>query len=60
MRSNRSTLTAELRSAVRPTEEQLLRFEKFLSGKYRRKIPLRWEEDPALKQGFRLDRKSVV
>ena len=54
MRSNRSTLTAELRSAVRPTEEQLLRFEKFLSGKYRRKIPLRWEEDPALKQGFRL------
>ena len=54
MRSNRGTLTAELRSAVKPTEEQLRRFEKFLADKYKRKIPLRWEEDPALKQGFRL------
>lgn len=54
MRTNRGSLTAELRSAVKPTEEQLRRFEKFLSDKYRRKIPLRWEEDPALKQGFRL------
>ena len=54
MRSNRGTLTAELRSAVKPTEEQFRRFEKFLAGKYKRKVPLRWEEDPALKQGFRL------
>ena len=54
MRSNRGALTAQLRSAVKPTEEQLRRFEKFLAGRYRRKVPLRWEEDPALKQGFRL------
>ena len=33
MRSNRGTLTAELRSAVKPTEEQFRRFEKFLAGK---------------------------
>nr|WP_325216270.1 F0F1 ATP synthase subunit alpha [uncultured Oscillibacter sp.] len=54
MRTARGALTAELRSAVKPTEEQLRRFEKFLTGKYKRKVPLRWEEDPALKQGFRL------
>ncbi len=54
MRSTRGTLAAELRSAVKPTEEQLRRFEKFLADKYKRRIPLRWEEDPALKQGFRL------
>ncbi len=54
MRTTRGALSAELRSAVKPTEEQLRRFEKFLAGKYKRKIPLRWEEDPALKQGFRL------
>ena len=54
MRSNRGSLKAELRSAVKPTEEQLRRFEKFLADKYKRKIPLQWEEDPALKQGFRL------
>ncbi len=54
MRTTRGALTAVLRSAVRPTEEQTRRFEKFLAGRYKRKIPLRWEEDPALKQGFRL------
>ena len=54
MRTTRGALTAELRSAVRPTEEQIRRFEKFLAGKYKRKIPLRWEEDLALRQGFRL------
>lgn len=54
MRTARGALTAELRSAVKPTEEQLRRFEKFLTGKYKRKVPLQWEEDPALKQGFRL------
>ena len=54
MRTSRGALAAELRSAVRPTEEQLRRFEKFLADKYKRKVPLRWEEDPALKQGFRL------
>ncbi len=54
MRTTRGSLKAELRSAVCPTEEQLRRFEAFLAGKYKRKIPLVWEEDPALKQGFRL------
>ncbi len=54
MRTTRGSLTAELRSAVKPTEEQLRRFEKFLADKYKRKVPLHWEEDPALKQGFRL------
>ena len=54
MRTTRGALSAELRSAVKPTEEQLRRFEKFLADKYKRKIPLQWEEDPALKQGFRL------
>ena len=54
MRTTRGSLKAELRSAVKPTEEQLRRFEKFLTGKYKRKVPLQWEEDPALKQGFRL------
>ena len=54
MRTSRGALAAELRSAVKPTEEQLRRFEKFLADKYKRKVPLRWEEDPALKQGFRL------
>ena len=54
MRTNRAAITAELRSAVKPTEEQLRRFEKFLAGKYGRKIPIHWEEDPALRQGFRL------
>ncbi len=54
MRTTRGSLKAELRSAVKPTEEQLRRFEKFLTGKYKRKVPLQWEEDPALKRGFRL------
>ena len=54
MRTTRGSLKAELRSAVKPTEEQLRRFEKFLADKYKRIIPLQWEEDPALKQGFRL------
>ncbi len=54
MRTTRGSLKAELRSAVKPTEEQLRRFEKFLADKYKRKIPLQWKEDPALKQGFRL------
>ncbi len=54
MRTTRGALSAELRSAVKPTEEQIRRFEKFLADKYKRKIPLQWEEDPALKQGFRL------
>ena len=60
MRTTRGSLKAELRSAVKPTEEQIRRFEKFLADKYKRKIPLQWEEDPALKQGFRLQVGSDV
>ena len=54
MRSNRGSLKAELCSAVQPTEEQLRRFEEFLAKKYKRKVPLHWEKDEALRQGFRL------
>ena len=53
MRTARGKLTAELRSAKSPTEEQLQRFGAFLARTYQRKVPLRWEEDPS-------DRKSVV
>ena len=54
MRASRSHLSAELRSAQKPTDEQLRRFGQFINQKYRRKVPLRWEEDPALRSGFRL------
>ena len=54
MRTSRGSLKAELRSAVRPTDEQIRRFEEFLAKKYGRKVPLHWEPDEALRQGFRL------
>ena len=54
MRASRSHLTAELRSARKPTEDQLHRFEQFLSRTYKRKVPLRWEQDVGLSSGFRL------
>ena len=60
MRTARGKLTAELRSARAPTEEQLQRFGAFLSRTYDRKIPLHWEEDAALKSGFRLQVGSDV
>ena len=60
MRSNRSRLSAELRSAVRPTDEQLQRFSQFLTKKYQRKVPLHWEQDDALTDGFRLQVGSDV
>jgi len=53
-------MTAELRSAVEPTPEQLRRFEAFLTRKYRRKIPLHWMQDDALQNGFRLQVGSDV
>ena len=40
MRDARSRLTALLRSADQPTQEQLQRFEQFLSRTYKRKVPL--------------------
>ena len=60
MRSGRSALKAELRSAVRPTDEQMARFEKFVANKYKRKISLRWEEDNSIHGGFRLQVGSDV
>ncbi|MEY8387479.1 F0F1 ATP synthase subunit alpha [Oscillospiraceae bacterium 38-13] len=60
MRTSRGSLKAELRSAVRPTEEQLHRFERFLAEKYRKKVPLHWEEDPSIQEGFRLQAGSDV
>ena len=60
MRASRSHLNGSLRSAQKPTEEQLRRFEEFLARTYKRKVPLRWEEDPALRTGFRLQVGSDV
>ena len=60
MRESRSRLTAELRSARKPTEEQLQRFEQFLSRTYRRRVPLSWEEAPSLRSGFRLQVGSDI
>jgi len=60
MRTARGTLKAELRSAVQPSEEQVRRFEKFLAEKYRRKVPLRWEQDESIHGGFRLQVGSDV
>ena len=54
MRTSRSHLSAELRSTQKPTEDQLRRFEQFLARTYKRKVPLRWEQDDALSSGFRL------
>ena len=60
MRAARSRLTAQLRSADRPTEGQLKRFDEFLSRTYRRKVPLQWEFDESLQDGFRLQVGSDV
>ena len=46
---------AVLRSAAEPTAEQRVRFGEFLKRKYGQALPLRWEEDPALDNGFRLE-----
>ena len=54
MRSNRSGLTAELRSAQKPTQEQIRRFNLFLTHTYGRAVPLRWEQDDSLRSGFQL------
>ncbi len=60
MRESRRRLTAELRSAARPTDAQLRRFEKFLTRTYQRQVPLRWEEDESMRSGFRLQVGSDV
>ena len=60
MRAARSRLSAQLRSSRQPTEEQLQRFNQFLSRTYKRKVPLRWEFDESLQDGFRLQVGSDV
>lgn len=60
MRSDRGHLTATLRSAAKPTDGQLARFAEFLSRTYQRKVPLRWEEDASIREGFRLQVGSDV
>ncbi len=60
MRSDRGRLTAELRSAQEPTTEQKRRFTEFLAKKYKRKVPLRWEQDDTLRSGFQLHVGSDV
>ena len=54
MRSNRSGLTAELRSAKEPTKDQTRRFNLFLTHTYGRPVPLRWGQDDSLRSGFQL------
>ena len=60
MRSARGRLTAELRSALEPSEAQLHRFGEFLNRTYQRKVPLHWEKDESLRSGFRLQVGSDV
>ena len=60
MRAARSRLAAQLRSANQPTEAQLQRFDQFLTRTYKRKVPLRWEQDETLQDGFRLQVGSDV
>ena len=60
MRAARGRLTAQLRSADQPTEEQLQRFGDFLSRTYKRKVPIQWEADTSLQDGFRLQVGSDV
>ena len=50
-----AVLEAVLRSAEAPSEAQQARFAAFLKKKYGREVPLRWEKDPALEKGFRLE-----
>ena len=60
MRDARGTLTATLRSAQKPTPQQLERFSAFLERTYQRQVPLVWEKDDALRVGFRLQAGSDV
>ena len=50
-----AVLEAVLRSAEAPSEAQQARFAAFLQKKYGQEVPLRWEKDPALEKGFRME-----
>ena len=49
---------AVLRSAAAPTAEQKERFSAFLKRTYHQNISLSWEQDPTLREGFRLQVSS--
>ena len=50
-----TVLEAVLRSADAPSEAQRTRFAAFLKKQYGQEVPLRWEQDPALEKGFRME-----
>ena len=50
-----TVLEAVLRSADAPSEVQRNRFAAFLKKQYGQELPLRWEQDPALEKGFRME-----
>ena len=50
-----TVLEAVLRSADAPSEVQRNRFAAFLKKQYGQEVPLRWEQDPALEKGFRME-----
>ncbi len=60
MREDRGRMEALLRSAQKPTKDQLKRLEAFLEHTYHRQVPLRWEQDASVKQGFRMQAGSDV
>ena len=51
----KTVLEAVLRSADAPSEAQRNRFAAFLKKQYGQEVPLRWEQDPALEKGFRME-----
>ena len=60
MRADRGHLNAVLHSAKEPSAEQYQRFSQFLTRTYRREVPLKWEEDPSIKEGFQMQVGSDV
>ena len=50
-----TVLEAVLRSADAPSEAQRTRFAAFLKKQYGQEVPLRWEQDPVLEKGFRME-----
>ena len=60
MRADRSHLSALLRSAREPTEEQLRRFGAYLEKRYKRTVPVSWEKDEEVPVGFKMQVGSDV
>ena len=60
MRADRSHLSALLRSAREPTDEQLRRFGAYLEKRYKRTVPVSWEKDEEVPVGFKMQVGSDV